>query len=178
MPGQGFKIPHASRPNKRNMKQKQCCNKLNKDFKNGSHQKKKKKKRKKRKNRSAQRPSGYGLLSFSSLRAMQYGYHLVPWFLFINSTEDSCWEFSKVSLFMSQFCQLNAHQNYTRRELYNRCCNSVADRQVSGTSWSWDKKVGHFRFIVCFLIKCLLLLQRIILFFKIMLFFKNQELSE
>ena len=49
MPGQGFKIPHASRPKERNIKQKQCCNKFNKDFKNGSHQKKKKKRKKEKK---------------------------------------------------------------------------------------------------------------------------------
>ena len=34
------KIPHALRPKKQNVKQKQCCNKFNKDFKNGSHKKK------------------------------------------------------------------------------------------------------------------------------------------
>ena len=33
------KIPHALRPKKQNTKQKQCCNKFNKDFKNGPHQK-------------------------------------------------------------------------------------------------------------------------------------------
>ena len=41
-PGQGAKIPHASRPKNQNIKQKQYCNKFNKDFKNGPHQKKKK----------------------------------------------------------------------------------------------------------------------------------------
>ena len=39
IPGQGAKIPHASGPKKQNMKQKQYCNKFNKDFKNGPHQK-------------------------------------------------------------------------------------------------------------------------------------------
>ena len=43
VPGWGTKIPHASYKNQ-NIKQKQYCNKLNKDFKNGPHQKKKKKK--------------------------------------------------------------------------------------------------------------------------------------
>ena len=40
--GQGAKIPHALRPKDQNIKQKQCCNKLSKDFKNVPHQKKKK----------------------------------------------------------------------------------------------------------------------------------------
>ena len=37
IPGQGAKIPCASRPKNQNIKQKQCCNKFNKDFKNGPH---------------------------------------------------------------------------------------------------------------------------------------------
>ena len=41
IPGWGAKISHASWPNKL-IKQKQYCNKFNKDFKNGLHQKKKK----------------------------------------------------------------------------------------------------------------------------------------
>ena len=40
IPGWGAKIPHASGPKKQNIKQKQYCNKFNKDFKNGPHQKK------------------------------------------------------------------------------------------------------------------------------------------
>ena len=36
----GVKIPHASQPKNQNIKEKQYCNKLNKDFKNGPHQKK------------------------------------------------------------------------------------------------------------------------------------------
>ena len=40
IPSQGTKIPHASWPKYQNMKQKQYCNKFNKDFKNGPHQKK------------------------------------------------------------------------------------------------------------------------------------------
>ena len=41
--GQGAKVPHASPPKIQNIKkQKQCCNKFNKDFKNGPCQKKKK----------------------------------------------------------------------------------------------------------------------------------------
>ena len=32
IPGQGVKIPHASRPKNQNIKQKQYCNKFNKDF--------------------------------------------------------------------------------------------------------------------------------------------------
>ena len=35
IPGQGIKIPHALRPKNQNIKQKQYCNKFNKDFKNG-----------------------------------------------------------------------------------------------------------------------------------------------
>ena len=38
IPGEGAKIPHASQPKNQNMKQKQYCNKFNKDFKNGLHQ--------------------------------------------------------------------------------------------------------------------------------------------
>ena len=43
IPGQGAKIPHALGPKKQNIKQKQYCNKFNKDFKNGPHQKRKRK---------------------------------------------------------------------------------------------------------------------------------------
>ena len=42
IPGQGAKIPRASWPKNQNIKQKQYCNKFNKDFKNGPHPKKKK----------------------------------------------------------------------------------------------------------------------------------------
>ena len=42
IPGQGAKIPHASWLKNQNIKQKQYCNKFNKIFKNGQHQKKKK----------------------------------------------------------------------------------------------------------------------------------------
>ena len=45
IPGQGAKIPHASGPKNQNIKQKQYCNKFNKDLKNGPHQKKNKIKR-------------------------------------------------------------------------------------------------------------------------------------
>ena len=43
IPGRGAKIPHATQPKHQNIKkkQKQYCNKFNKDFKNGPHQKKK-----------------------------------------------------------------------------------------------------------------------------------------
>ena len=40
IPGQGAKIPHALGPKNQNIKQKQYCNKFNKNFKNGPHQKK------------------------------------------------------------------------------------------------------------------------------------------
>ena len=39
IPGWGAKIPHALRPKKQNTKQKQYCNKVNKDFKYSPHQK-------------------------------------------------------------------------------------------------------------------------------------------
>ena len=45
IPGRGAKIPYASRPKNQNMKQKQYCDKFNKDFKNGPHQKNLKKKK-------------------------------------------------------------------------------------------------------------------------------------
>ena len=41
IPGQGTKIPHASGPKNQNIKQKQCCNRFNKDFKKWSTSKKK-----------------------------------------------------------------------------------------------------------------------------------------
>ena len=37
IPGQGPKIPHGSRPESQNIKQKQYCNRLNKDFKDGPY---------------------------------------------------------------------------------------------------------------------------------------------
>ena len=40
IPGQGDKIPHASWPKRQNIKQKQYCNKFNKNFKNGPQQQK------------------------------------------------------------------------------------------------------------------------------------------
>ena len=43
IPGWGTKIPHVSQTKNQNRKQKQYCNKFNKDFKNDPHQKKKKK---------------------------------------------------------------------------------------------------------------------------------------
>ena len=42
IPGQGARIPHASRPGDQNIKQKQYCNRFNRDFKNSPHPKKKK----------------------------------------------------------------------------------------------------------------------------------------
>ena len=46
--GWGAKIPRASWPKKKqNIKQKQYCNKFNKDFKNGPQQRKSRKKKKK-----------------------------------------------------------------------------------------------------------------------------------
>ena len=40
IPGQEAEIPHALWPKNQNIKQKQYCNKFNKDFKYGLHQKK------------------------------------------------------------------------------------------------------------------------------------------
>ena len=40
IPGQRAKTPHASQTKNQNIKQKQYCNKFNKDFKDGPHQKK------------------------------------------------------------------------------------------------------------------------------------------
>ena len=37
IPGQGAKIPHASRTKVKNVRQKQYCKKFSKDFKNGPH---------------------------------------------------------------------------------------------------------------------------------------------
>ena len=48
IPGQRAKTPQASWTKYPNVKQKQYCNKFNKDYKNGPHQKKKKTKKKKR----------------------------------------------------------------------------------------------------------------------------------
>ena len=39
--GRGGKIPQGSQSKEQNIKRKQYCNKLSKDFKNGPHQKKK-----------------------------------------------------------------------------------------------------------------------------------------
>ena len=52
IPGWGDEILHASYPKNQNIKQKQYYNKLNKDFKNGPHQKKKKKREREREKES------------------------------------------------------------------------------------------------------------------------------
>ena len=39
VPGWGAKVPHTFQPRNQNIKLKQCCNKFNKDFTNGSCQK-------------------------------------------------------------------------------------------------------------------------------------------
>ena len=46
IPGRGAKIPYASRPKNQHIKQKQYCNKFNKDFKKMVHIKKKNLKKK------------------------------------------------------------------------------------------------------------------------------------
>ena len=58
IPGWGAKIPRASRPKNENIKQKQYCNKFNKDFKNGLHQKNLKKKKTRMIRCESLRPSG------------------------------------------------------------------------------------------------------------------------
>ena len=47
IPGQGVKIPHVSQPKNQNIKQKQYCNKFNKDLKKWSTSKKSLKRKKK-----------------------------------------------------------------------------------------------------------------------------------
>ena len=49
IPGRGANVPHASQPKNQNIKQKQYCNKFNKDFKRMVHIKKKSLGKKKRK---------------------------------------------------------------------------------------------------------------------------------
>ena len=49
IPGWGTMIPHATWSKNQNIKQKQYCNKFNKDFKKGPPQKKKKRLKKKKK---------------------------------------------------------------------------------------------------------------------------------
>ena len=39
IPGRGAKISHASQPKNQNRELEQCCNKFNKDFKDGPHHK-------------------------------------------------------------------------------------------------------------------------------------------
>ena len=39
IPGRGARIPHAAGPKNQNIKQRQHCNKFNKNFKNGPHHK-------------------------------------------------------------------------------------------------------------------------------------------
>ena len=64
IPGQGTKTPRASWPKNQNIKQKQYCNKFNKDFKNGPHQKNLKKKKKKEVSRLQSWASDPGELPF------------------------------------------------------------------------------------------------------------------
>ena len=54
-PSQRAKIPHAPGPKNKNIKQKQYCNKFNKDFKNGPHQKKKKKLKKEKETQTSRK---------------------------------------------------------------------------------------------------------------------------
>ena len=52
-PGRGAKIPHALGPKNQNIKEEQCCNKVNQDFKNCPYQKREKIKRKRKKKSGA-----------------------------------------------------------------------------------------------------------------------------
>ena len=52
-PGRGAKIPHASGSKNQNIKRKQYCSKLNKDFKKMVHIKKNLKKKKRKKLKSS-----------------------------------------------------------------------------------------------------------------------------
>ena len=64
IPGRGANVPHASQPKNQNIKQKQYCNKFNKDFKRMVHIKKKslgKKKKKRKRNLGVNKP-GHRLL--------------------------------------------------------------------------------------------------------------------
>ena len=58
IPSQRTKIPYALPPKIQNINQKQYCNKFNKDFKNGSHQKKEKIFKKKRKEKNEPSKTG------------------------------------------------------------------------------------------------------------------------
>ena len=62
IPGQRAKVPHALWPKNQNIKQKQCCNKINKDFKNGPHRKKNLKKKTDRKSHGDILLSGWGAM--------------------------------------------------------------------------------------------------------------------
>ena len=74
IPGQGTKIPQTSGQKTKNMKQKQYCNKFNKDFLNALYVfKKSLGKRKKSPNTEGIRPSGHQVLMPSSLRASGQG---------------------------------------------------------------------------------------------------------
>ena len=68
--GWGVKIPHALKSKNQNMKQKQYCNKFNKDFKNGPHQKFFKKKKK---GSSLSLPTDFQAGSLTSLKIVNYG---------------------------------------------------------------------------------------------------------
>lgn len=53
MPSWGANIPHVSWPKNQNMKQKQCCNKSDKDFKKNRPRKNKKNLKKKEKTKAS-----------------------------------------------------------------------------------------------------------------------------
>ena len=60
IPGRGAKIPHGSRPNNQNIKQKQYCNKFNKDLKKKMVHIKKKEKEKRLSVQSSGKPTRDG----------------------------------------------------------------------------------------------------------------------
>ena len=90
IPGWGPKIPHALGPKHQNMKQKQYCNKSNKDFLNDPHKKERKKKyaTKQKTQSSLDLASSFQPLSLLPIRHCSN----CPCFCF-------CWEFPSLLLY-------------------------------------------------------------------------------
>ena len=72
IPGRGAKIPHALQPKKQNIKQKQDCNKFNKDFKNSPHQKNLKKNKRNEEGTGIKNPLIYHLKYSGLWRTSQF----------------------------------------------------------------------------------------------------------
>ena len=75
IPGRGASIPHASRPKNQNIKQEQCCNKFNKEFRNRSHKKQNLEKRKDPMNLGIVLTVSYALSIFLNYRRGNLGVH-------------------------------------------------------------------------------------------------------